>query len=476
MVENARARQLFADALSGRSSRRDILRRAAALGITAPVAMSLASLGATRHALAATDGELTVTYYDWIVNLHPALNAVNETFAEGFPLKAEVAPTEGFGIERFVQEARDGTSTWDMYIGVTPFLEMIALAESGAIEPWDPYLPAGFLDDLPASIRAEGTYNDKFYVWPFLLDVIIQAWNGGQVEAAGLDPAVAPATWDELIANAKTVQESGAAPFGVTFDFHAWRSLLPITHSISTDVYDPETGLFLWTSDAAVQALEIMKEMVEYANPDVLNEGGVDGIGPDDAAFTGQQVAYWIKYQNAPIQRAATWPDPTALGLGALPKVEGGAGGTVFWDTGAVLFTNGLNKEQAANYMQTLSTDERIWQESVAGNADEGVPPVGQLPVLNSLWAGYETTPPDWLTANPWANEIWASLPNASAIVPTELSITQFNVAAPFYSAYLAGEKDDAKAALTEAWDAVNAELAKLGNRSTLASIRRRGR
>jgi len=73
---------------------------------------------------------------------------VNETFAEGFPLKAEGAPTEGFGIERFVQEARDGTSTWDMYIGVTPFLEMIALAESGAIEPWDPYLPAGFLDDL----------------------------------------------------------------------------------------------------------------------------------------------------------------------------------------------------------------------------------------------------------------------------------------------------------------------------------------
>src|SRR5690606_12871432 len=109
-------------------------------------------------------------------------------------------------------------------------------------------------------------------------------------------------------------------------------------------------------------------------------------------------------------------------------------------------------------------------------NMDEGVPPVGQLPVLNSLWAGYETAPPDWLTANPWANEIWASLPNASAIVPTELSITQFNVAAPFFVAYLAGEKDDAKAALTEAWDAVNAELAKAANRSTLASIRHRGR
>ena len=59
---------------------------------------------------------------------------------------------------------------------------------------------------------------------------------------------VAPKNWDEYIANAKTVQESGAAPFGCTFDFHAWRSLIPITHSISTDVYD-ENGLFMWNSD-----------------------------------------------------------------------------------------------------------------------------------------------------------------------------------------------------------------------------------
>jgi hypothetical protein len=460
---NPRARQLFADAMSGKSNRRDILRRAALLGISAPVAASLASMAGMSSALASTEGTLSVTYYDWIINLHPALNAVNEDFNATFPLDAQVAPTQGFGIERFVQEARDGTSTWDTYIGVTPFLEMIALADSGAIEPWDPYLPEGFLDNIPASIRAEGTYNDSFYVWPFLLDIIVQAWNGEFVEKAGLDPNVAPATWDELIANAKTIQESGAAPFGVTYDFHAWRSLLPITHSISTDVYDSETGLFLWNSEPAIQALEIMKEMTEYANPDVLNEGGVDGIGPDDAAFTGMQVGYWVKYQNAPIQRASAWPDPTRLGMGALPKVEGGAGGTVFWNTGAVLFTHGLNKQNAADYMQAITTDPRIWQESVAGNADEGIPPVGQLPVLNSLWEEYETTPPEWLTANPWANEIWASLPNAGAIVPTPLSITQFNVAAPFYSAYLAGDVDDAKTAMTQAWDAVNAELTKLG-------------
>ena len=46
-------------------------------------------------------------------------------------------------------------------------------------------------------------------------------------------------------------------------------------------------------------------------------------------AFGAQQVAYYIKYQNAPLRFAATWSDPSALRLGALPKQKGGAGGTV---------------------------------------------------------------------------------------------------------------------------------------------------
>ncbi len=463
MIENAKARQLFQDALSGRSNRRDILKRAAAIGISAPVAAALAQAAHINSASAATEGTLNVTYYDWIVNLHPTVNKVNDDFGKTFPLKAEVAPTQGFGIDRFIAEARDKQSTWDMYIGVTPFLEMIQLADSGSIEPWDDYLPAGFLDNLPESIKNEGSYNGKFYIWPFLLDICVQSWNADLVEKAGLDPSVAPKNWDEFLANAKTVQDSGAAPFGLTFDFHAWRSLIPITHSISTDVYD-ENGLFIWNSDPAVQALEIMKQMMELANPDVLNEGTTDGgvnQTPDEIAFQQQLAAYYIKYQNAPMRFAATWPDPSKLQMSALPVAEGGAGGTVFWDTGAALFTYGANKQQAANYMNALSTDQRIWQESVAGDEAAGVPAVGQLPVLKSTWDEYTASPPEWLTANPWATTVWESLPKASAIAPSKLSITQFNVAAPFYSKYLSGDTADAKQALTDAYDAVKAEFAK---------------
>ncbi len=464
MIENRKARQLFQDAFAGKSSRRDVLKRAAALGIAAPVAASLANIAHVAGVKAATEGTLNVTYYDWIVNLHPSISQANEAFSATFPLNAEVAPSQGFGIDRFIAEARDQTSTWDMYIGVTPFLEMIQLAESGSIEPWDPYLPEGFLDNLPESIRNEGSYNGSFYIWPFLLDVIVQAWNADLVEQAGLDPTAAPKNWDEFLAGSRAVMESGAAPFGCSYDFHAWRSLIPITHSISTDVYEPETGLFMWNSDPAVQALEIMKQMTELANPDVLNEGASDaGVNqtPDEIAFQQGLVAYYIKTQNAPMRFAATWPDPGKLQMAALPVQEGGAGGTVFWDTGAALFTHGLNKQAAADYLNALTNDDFFWQESIAGDPDNGVPAVGQLPVYTSIWEEYAANPPEWLTANPWATTVWDGLPQASAIAPTKLSVIQFNVAAPFYTAYLRGEEADAKTALTKAYDAVQAEYAK---------------
>jgi ABC-type glycerol-3-phosphate transport system substrate-binding protein len=361
-------------------------------------------------------------------------------------------------------------STWDMYIGVTPFLEMIQLANSGVIEPWDPFLPDGLLDSMIPAIRDEASYNGSFYVWPFLLDVIVQGWNASLVEAAGLDPEVAPTTWDEFIANAQAVMDSGVAPFGLTFDKHAWRSLIPITHSISTDVYDPDTGLFQWNSEQAVQALEIMKRMMPLANPDVLSEGQTDGgvnQTPDEQAFASQQAAYYVKYQNAHLRFAGAWPDPSALRLGALPKVEGGAGGTVFWTTGAVLLTYGEDKEQAAAYLDQLTHDQRIWEHSVVGAPPEETA-VGQLPVYTTTWDEYEANRPDWLTD--WAFAIYDGLSNASAIAPTRLALTQFSVAAPFYEAYLAGEEADAQTALDNAMAAVEAEYEALGPAASPAS------
>ncbi|MGQ9550629.1 MAG: ABC transporter substrate-binding protein, partial [Roseiflexus sp.] len=207
----------------------------------------------------------------------------------------QIAPVQGFGIERFVAEAKNQESTWDVYVGMTPFVEMSQLIKADVIEPWNDYIPKDVLDDILPPIREECTVNGKLYSWPFLLDVIGMAWNSNLTEKAGISGI--PSTWDEYLANAKQVVDSGAAPYGATYDARGWRSLAPFTHSMSTNVYTAE-GLFDFTSEPAVEALILMKKIKDLANPDILNEGTTDGgvnNTPDEGAFAAQQVAYYTK-------------------------------------------------------------------------------------------------------------------------------------------------------------------------------------
>jgi multiple sugar transport system substrate-binding protein len=453
MAEKTPTQRLWQDALTGKISRRDVLIRGAALGLSAPVLAALAQ-ETIRGTLAAEEGSPTATFYDWELNLHPGIYDVGD--AQG--VTVEVAPTENFGNDRFIAEANDESSTWDMYGGVTPFLEMLQLVETGTIEPWDAYVTDEIKADLYPATLAEGSVDGAWYVWPLLLDICVQASNAGILAKADIDPEVAPATWDEFIANAQKVQESGAAPYGLTFDNRDWRSLIPITHSISTDVYSPD-GLFLYNSDAAVEALEIMKRMMEWTSADILAAAGVDNTTlVDQATWAAEQAGYYFKYQNAPLTYSATWPDPTQLRLARLPKTEAGVGGTVFWDTGAVLFKYGNNKPKMVEFIQAIQQDQAIWQNSVQGNPDEGTTPVGQLPVTQSTWANWEASPPEFVTANPWIFSVRDALAEASAIAPSLLSIKQFDVARPIWQKYLSGETADARTAGQEALDAVAAE------------------
>jgi len=434
--------------------RGQLLRRGAAIGLAAPTLSFLVDAGVAAGAGRA----LTPTFYQWIYDLHPDIpKGINKDFAKNHKLDAKIAPVQGFGIQRFLAEAKQKKSTWDVYVGVTPFVEMAQLKETGAIEPWDAYMPAAVKRDIIPSIHKEVMVDGKIYSWPFLLDIIVQARNSELVQKAGLDPEANPKTWDELIRNAKTVVDKKAAPFGVTFDAHGWRSLAPITHTFSTNVYYGP-GLFDFTHPAAVNALEVMKRMKELANPNVLEPGKTDGgvnQTPDEEAFAARQVAYFIKYQNAPIRFAGTWPDPGKLRMAGLPKQPGGAGGTVFWTTGASLFKYGQNKQEAADYLTALTYDNRIWQRSL-GNSHGGA---GQLAPYTTLWKKWSANPPSWLPE--WGPLVFKQLGASRAIKTNKFGLSQFNIGQPYWEKYLKGDEKNPKKALLAAKNAVYAEYKK---------------
>ena len=110
----------------GRIDRRDFLTRSLLTGLGLAGVGTVAKTGIT-PAFAA-DRPLTPTFYQWIQDLHPGIPAVNAKFPG---LNYQIAPVEGFGIERFVAEAKNKESTWDVYVGQTPFVEMSAFIKAG---------------------------------------------------------------------------------------------------------------------------------------------------------------------------------------------------------------------------------------------------------------------------------------------------------------------------------------------------------
>src|SRR5438128_3709405 len=170
--------------LQGNIDRRGFLTRSLLAGLGLAGVGALAK-GGIRTAFA-EDRPLTPTFYQWIQDLHPGIPAVNAKFPG---INYQIAPVEGFGIERFVAEAKNKQSTWDVYVGQTPFVEMSAMIKAGVIEPWDNYIPKDVIDDIIPSIRAENTIDGKLYGWPFLLDVIGTGWHSDLTGKAVVDGA-----------------------------------------------------------------------------------------------------------------------------------------------------------------------------------------------------------------------------------------------------------------------------------------------
>ena len=436
----------------GRIDRRDFLTRSLLTGLGLAGVGAVAKSGVT-PAFAA-DRPLTPTVYQWIQDLHPGIVDVNKKFPG---INYQIAPVEGFGIERFVAEAKSGESTWDVYIGQTPFVEMSAFIKAGVIEPWDNYIPKDVIDDIIPSICAECSVDGKLYSWPFFLDVIGSAWHSGITSKAGV-PDAAPATWDEFLASSKKIVDSKAAPWGATFDAHGWRSLVPVAHSMSTKVYTPE-GLFDFTSEPAIEALKLMKQIMAFSNPDILLEGssdaGVNGT-TDEIAFAAQRVGLYFKYFNSPLRMAASWDDPKLLHLGPLPKFANGEGSTVFWTTGCALLKYGKNKEKTAEYIKALTYDPQIWKDSIVGTP--GVHP-GQLPPYQSIYAGWDASKPDWMP--PFVGLVRSQLDRAKAIDNNLFGLQQFVIGKPIWETYLKGEEPDPKVAMQKVKDAVQAEIKK---------------
>ena len=261
--------------------------------------------------------------------------------------------------------------------------------------------------------------------------------------ARGSRSGTPPASWDEYIENARAVQRTGAAPYGCTFDPRGWRSLVPIAFTFDTDVYT-EDGLFDYTHEAVVEALEIMRRMVELANPDVFDLSTTAGSGAttDEGAFASQLAGYYVKYTNALVRAANTWPDPSRLALSSVPA--GGGPGRPLLDDGHRAPPPRREQRSAAAIRRSPHYDRLVWRDSIGTRPTEH----RADPVLSLALGGVAVR-----TARLGSGvgvDTFREL-GRGRDPPHRLGARQFTIAQPYLERYLTGEETNARRVLRRA-------------------------
>jgi multiple sugar transport system substrate-binding protein len=227
----------------------------------------------------AADGRPAVLVQNWIVNLHPAVLAAAGPRRR---IDLRVAPAEGIDVARFLREAERRTSTWDAFVGITPFDDLARLVEGGAIDPWDPYIPEEVLTtsyrlSAPrARSAARSTAGRSFST---------SSCRAGTPSSSSAPSSIRTGRRRPGTSTFGTRGQSSSEerPFGCTFDPRGWRSLIPIAYTFSPEIYRDDGALDL-THEAVVQALEVLRRMKELAPDDVLDPRTSvgAGLGPDE--------------------------------------------------------------------------------------------------------------------------------------------------------------------------------------------------
>ena len=126
------------------------------------------------------------------------------------------------------------------------------------------------LDALDESMREGMSYEGKLYGLPMQAQMFVMAYRKDVFDKNGL---TAPKTLDEMIAAAKKIQDAGdmkypiALPWLATGDISTqYQAML---NTLGTDFVDPATKKPQFDSPKGKQALELMKSLLPYMDPQV---------------------------------------------------------------------------------------------------------------------------------------------------------------------------------------------------------------
>lgn len=225
------------------------------------------------------DGPVSLTMYYPIAVGGPLTGVVEDLLAQC------TAEHENISVEAVYSGSYADTMTkaqTSARSGDGPDLAVLLTTDLYTLTDNDLIIPLDQLDDdlswtedrfYPAFLDS-GKAKDELWSLPFQRSTIVQYYNKDLFAEAGLDPETPPTTWDELEDAARTIQESGAAEYGLEI---------------------PSTQFGNWM----LQALAIQSGVEDTAGVD----GDVDYL--DDPGST-EAMEWWLRMSDEGIMPPGT--------------------------------------------------------------------------------------------------------------------------------------------------------------------------
>jgi multiple sugar transport system substrate-binding protein len=394
-MQDRRVLNLMQALHTGRVDRRGFLRRAAALGVSAPVAMGLLGsvpvVGAQDATPAATSDfdwkrESGKTIYPILVE-HPYTDAMEPFFPEfeeltGITVKYEKLPETQFR-EKLLLALSTGAGTYDVFM--TGYIDDFRYVGGGWIEPLDSYINdptltdsawdfADFFESLINVNRWDGTagagvgegslwalpVNEEGYALMYRKDIL---------EAQGIE---VPKTYDELLAAAEKLngidfEGQKVAGFVARGD-RTWPTITTgygsVFWSYGGEVMDVDAWKSTVNNEAGVAATDYWGKLMKFA-PE-----GVTGFTWYEAmqSFMNGSAAMFIDADHM----AGSIEDPTASKVAgkagyAIPPEGPGGVHTNIWIWSLGLASAAKEKNAAWLFMQ-WATSKKILTDSAVKN------------------------------------------------------------------------------------------------------------
>ena len=251
--------------MTNKLSRRQFLR----MGATGAAATTLGS--GLLPSLAQDD--IVLQWWDHFLPLQPLSESVFAAYNEANPnVSVEYTVFSPPDLGKSLQLAFPNGQAPDIHALAGVNLPLPALHKEGWFTPIGPYVTEEWMASLPPEVLIEGrtTFGGELYSFPifgFRQHAILTWFNVPQLEAAGVDPAVGPVTWDDFRQTARVVTENGGGNvFGwVQGIAHIGRMSATLTQLAqlagASGEVDWTTGEYAHGSDAYVNALEFLVSM-----------------------------------------------------------------------------------------------------------------------------------------------------------------------------------------------------------------------